>query len=116
MIVVGFATTTLENEVNKAIKVMHEEDILINAQFVLENKRSEHLEKTTYLEHIVYDYQTISSKRIRFPAHVSDSIWFYGEKERATWLGDDDQTCTSEIITESSSEFGLGLRLSKTLD
>ena len=76
-------------------------------------QRSEQLEKSTYLEYIVYDYQTISSKRIKYPAQVSDSIWFYGEKERSTWLGNDDQTCTSEVITESSSEFGLGPRLSE---
>ena len=78
-------------------------------------KRTEHVEKSTYIEYIVYDYQTISSKRIKFPAQVSDSIWFYGEKERSTWLGNDDQTCTSEVITESSSEFGLGLRLKITM-
>ena len=66
------------------------------------------------MEYIVYDYQTISSKRIKFPAQ--DSIWFYGEKERSTWLGNDDQTCTSEVITESSSEFGLGLRLKITVN
>ena len=78
-------------------------------------KRTEHVEKSTYMEYIVYDYQTISSKRIKFPSQVSDSIWFYGEKERSTWLGNDDQTCTSEVITESSSEFGLGLRLKITI-
>ena len=78
-------------------------------------KRTEHVEKSTYMEYIVYDYQTISSKRIKFPSQVSDSIWFYGEKERSTWLGNDDQTCTSEVITESSSEFGLGLRRKITM-
>ena len=84
----------------------------------LENhsKRTEHVEKSTYMEYIVYDYQTISSKRIKFPAEVSDSIWFYGEKERSTWLGNDDQTCTSEVITKSSSEFGLGPRLTISIN
>ena len=37
-IVLGFATTTLNNEVNKSIKVQHKEDVLINAHFLLQNK------------------------------------------------------------------------------
>ena len=46
--------------------------------------------------------------RTHYPDVASSSIWFYSEQERSTWLDNDAQTCTSEVITETSSEFGLG--------
>ena len=36
--VLGFASTALDDQVNKPLKVLNKENIVINAHFVVENK------------------------------------------------------------------------------